>query len=232
MKRFLQWSGIAAGAVLVAMGVVALVMGVNGRSTVLSSIKQERIAGSPDMTPAAIAEGVAAVRKTQAELAAKYRAAKVPFDPTPVSVPGCSVAGKAVDTGDRARCFASYMRIHTLEASGGLTYSQMGRFVAKPGTPAAKTDFQGGTNDPLLAALDPKTNQPVSNGRRDLWVTYTALTTALNTSYMAQQLSLFGLVVGLTLVLSGLGFVVLAVSGAVSRVPRLRLAGGAQPSVG
>src|SRR2546422_7568884 len=45
-----------------------------------------------------------------------------------------------LSNGDRARAFAGYMRIHTLEATGGLTYARMGRFVAKPGTPAKLTD--------------------------------------------------------------------------------------------
>jgi F0F1-type ATP synthase membrane subunit c/vacuolar-type H+-ATPase subunit K len=43
-------------------------------------------------------------------------------------------------------------------------------------------------------------------------VTETALTTALNVSYMAEQLSLFGLIVGIALLLSGIGFVVLALA--------------------
>ena len=77
------------------------------------------------------------------------------------------------------------------------------------------TDFQGGTSDSTYAALNPATQQPVSNGRRDLWVTETALTTALNTSYMASQISLFGIVVGVALLLSGLGFGILAVGGAL-----------------
>jgi hypothetical protein len=55
----------------------------------------------------------------------------------------------------------------------------------------------------------PKTQQPVNNGRRDIWVTYTALTTALNPSYMAMQLALFGVVVGIALLLAGIGFIVL-----------------------
>jgi F0F1-type ATP synthase membrane subunit c/vacuolar-type H+-ATPase subunit K len=46
-------------------------------------------------------------------------------------------------------------------------------------------------------------------------VTETALTTALNTSYMAEQLSIFGLVVGVALLLSGIGFAILAVGGAL-----------------
>ena len=65
----------------------------------------------------------------------------------------------------------------------------------------------------------------MNNGRRDLWVTYTALTTALNTSYLASQIALFGVVVGIALLLSGIGFGILAMAGA------LRLAGaGVQSS--
>jgi hypothetical protein len=60
----------------------------------------------------------------------------------------------------------------------------------------------------------------VNNGRRDLWVTYTALTTALNSAYMASQMALFGIVVGVALLLSGIGFGILALSGALrSREP-------------
>jgi hypothetical protein len=118
------------------------------------------------------------------------------------------------------------MRIHTLEATGNLTYAQMGRYIAKPGTPAKFTDGHGSTSDPKYAQLDPKTQRPVENGLRNLWVTETALTTALNTSYMAEQLSLFGLVVGVALLLSGIGFAILAIGGALrnpeTAVPFLR----------
>jgi hypothetical protein len=41
-------------------------------------------------------------------------------------------------------------------------------------------------------------------------VTETALTTALNTSYMADRLGLFGIVVGVALLLSGIGFIILS----------------------
>jgi hypothetical protein len=50
---------------------------------------------------------------------------------------------------------------------------------------------------------------------RQLWVTETALATALNVSYMADQLGNFGIVVGIALLLSGFGFVILAVGGAL-----------------
>jgi hypothetical protein len=116
-------------------------------------------------------------------------------------------AGQQVKTGDQARAFALVMRTHTLESSNGLTYSQMGRYQA---TDAKGEDGQGGTNDAATAAKDPNSGQPVSNPRRDLWVTETALTTALNMSYMAEQLAIFGLVVGVALLLTGIGLVIVA----------------------
>jgi hypothetical protein len=41
-------------------------------------------------------------------------------------------------------------------------------------------------------------------------VTETALATALNVSYIAEQISLFGIVVGIALLLAGVGLVILA----------------------
>jgi hypothetical protein len=121
-----------------------------------------------------------------------------------------AVAGKAINSGPRARAFASYMRIHALEATGGYTYAQMGRFTAKPGTPKAQLAVGGGTDNPQWALVDSATKQPVANGARNIWITETALTTALNTSYMADRLGLFGIVVGVALFLTGIGFFVLA----------------------
>jgi hypothetical protein len=91
------------------------------------------------------------------------------------------------------------MRVHTFAATSGLTYSQMGQYQALATAPLKATDGLGGTSDAQYAVLDAKTKQPAQNGRRSLWVTYTSLTTALNTSYMASQLSLFGIVVGIAL---------------------------------
>jgi hypothetical protein len=206
MRKAFEFGGFIAAAVLVAFGIAAIVMGVNGRSTVQQSLKQEQIVGTPDMTPTAIA--------------AEAKKAGLPAS---IDLPTVSVAGKQINNGDRARAFAGYMRIHALEATGGLTYAQMGRYIAKPGAPAASTDGQGGTSDPKYALVDPKTQQPVDNGKRNLWVTETALSTALNTSYMAQQLSLFGIVVGIALLLSGFGFAILAFGGAL-RNPQTALA--------
>ena len=99
-------------------------------------------------------------------------------------------AGQQVETGEQARAFAKVMREHTLESTGGLTYAEMGRFQS-----AAKPDDPAGTSDEAAAAKD-ESGQPVANGARNIWVTETALTTALNMSYMAEQLSMFGMVVG------------------------------------
>jgi hypothetical protein len=197
-RKIFQWSGIAASVVLVTFGIVAIVLGVNGRSTVHTNLAAEQIVGSPDMTPSAI--------KTEAQKAGL---------PASITLPTVSVAGEAINNGSRARAFATYMRIHTLEATQGFTYSQMGRFTEKPGTPASQLAKGGGTDNPAFALTDPKTKQPVANHARDIWVTETALTTALNTGYMAEQIALFGLVVGIALLLSGIGFGVLMLGGAL-----------------
>ena len=43
-------------------------------------------------------------------------------------------------------------------------------------------------------------------------MTETALSTALNVSYMASQIALFSVVVGIALLLSGIGFIILALA--------------------
>jgi hypothetical protein len=129
--------------------------------------------------------------------------------------PTQSVANQKIDTGAKARTMAQYMHIHALEATGGYTYAQMGIYTAKPGTPKSQLMVGGGTDNAQYAAIDPQTKQPVQNGARQVWVTETALTTALNTSYMASQLGLFGIVVGIALLLSGFGFAILAIGGAL-----------------
>ena len=185
MRRWLQYGGFAAGIVLIAFGAVAIAMGVNGRSTVNDSLRLEKIVGSPDMTPPLIA---AAVKEAGLKN---------------VDLPTCSVAGVTISNGSQARCFASYMRIHALEASGGLTYSEMPRFASADGK---------GTSD-AAAAVKGTTGQPLDNPVRAVWVSETAFATALNVSYMASQLALFGIVVGIALLLSGIGFIVLSAFG-------------------
>jgi hypothetical protein len=183
MKKVLSYAGIAASVILIAFGIAAIIIGANGRSTVRDNLSLEKITGSPDMTPAAIA--------------AEAKAAGV----TGVALPTMSVAEQSINTGARARAFASYMRIHALEASGGQTFSEMPRFATKDGK---------GTNDDTAALK--QNGKPVDNPARNLWVTETALSTALNTSYFAENVALFSIVMGIALLLTGIGFLVLTIS--------------------
>jgi hypothetical protein len=203
MRRGLEIGGVIAGIVLIAFGVAAIVMGADGASTVGDELGRQNIEGSPDMTPEAI--------KSEAEESG--------LSPD-VELPDCDVAGETIDSGDQARCFASYMRIHALEATGGYAYAEMGRYEAKPNTPKSELASGGGTDSEEFAVKDPETGLPADNEAREVWVTETALGTALNASYMADRLSIFGIVVGIALLLTGIGFLVLVAGGAV-RPPRL-----------
>jgi hypothetical protein len=182
MTRPFRSAGIIAGLVLVAFGVGAIVIGLNGRSEVSATIKQEQIVGSPDMKPDLIA------------VAAKEAGLNV-------ALPTCDVAGKAITNGGDAKCFASYMRIHALEATGGQTYAQMPQYATADGK---------GTSDKAKAAIDPKSGGPQSNPARQIWISETALGTALNTSFFAASVGMFAIVMGVALVLTGGGFLVLA----------------------
>ncbi len=57
-RRVLEFGGFIAGAILIAFGVVAIVMGVNGRWTVQDSLTAEKIVGGDDMSPALITKAV------------------------------------------------------------------------------------------------------------------------------------------------------------------------------
>jgi len=212
-RKVLEIGGIVAGVIMVAFGVAAIYMGFDGRSTVQSNLGNEFIVGTPDMTPAEIQKEIPGIVAAQRKIAADAKKAGAdPVDFTPVVAPSCSVAGQAIDNGSDARCFAEYLRIHALGASNGLTYAQMGRYLAKPDAPPAATDFNGATSDEKYAVVDPKSQYPVANPTRELWVTATALSSALNLAYTAEQISLFGIVVGIALLLSGIGLIILAVS--------------------
>ena len=176
MGTLTRRGGIIASIILIAFGIGAVYMGVDGRSYVRDSLAAEKIVGTPDST----------------------------------------IPGQKVDTGSEAQAFAAVIRKHTLEATGGQTYSQMGRFLDEKGNP---------TSDEKAAAINPETGKPVENGLRNMWVTSTALTTALNTAYFAESVSLFVIVMGVALLLTGIGFLVLTVvplrEAAITRASRL-----------
>jgi hypothetical protein len=116
--------------------------------------------------------------------------------------------GQAIKTGAQAKSFAEIMEHHALESTDGRRYAEMGRFL----TPDGKE-----TSDEALAAKTPD-GRPVENGLRNLWVTETALTTALNTSFFAERVAVFSIVMGVALLLTGIGFLVLTIGGALGAV--------------
>ncbi len=173
--RARRLGGVVAAVVLVVFGVVSAVQGLDGRSTVRDSLGREAVVGEAGMTPS-VAAG-------------KVKAAGLTID-----TPTCSVEGKAIDNGTDARCFAQYMRVDAMLATGGKTYAQMPRYGSKDGR---------GTND-LAQAITFPNGVGVPNPNRNVWITETAISTALNTSYMAEQISLFGIAVGGAFLLVGL----------------------------
>src|SRR4051812_35444200 len=163
MRKLFQYGGIAASLILIAFGIGAIYMGVDGRDRVRSELAREQIVGTPDST----------------------------------------IPGQKVDTGAEAQAFAKVMRKHTLEATGGQTYAEMGRYLDANGK---------ATDDETAAAINPQTKKPVENGLRTMWVNETALTTALNTAYFAESVATFAIVMGIALLLAGIGFAVLTFS--------------------
>jgi hypothetical protein len=113
--------------------------------------------------------------------------------------------GDEIDTGAEARAFADIMEAHTLEATGGKRYAEMGRFLTASGDD---------TNDEGQAAKTEE-GRPVENGLRNMWVTETALSTALNTAFFAERVAVFSIVMGIALLLTGIGFLVLTLGGAL-----------------
>jgi hypothetical protein len=158
MKKLLEYGGIAASIVLIAFGIGATIIGIDGRDRVQTELAREQIVGTPDST----------------------------------------IPNQLVNTGSEAQAFAKVMRKHTLEATGGKTYSQMPRFATADGK---------GTNDEKAALT--KAGRPVDNPARNIWVTETALTTALNTAYFAESTATFVIVMGIAMLLTGVGFLIL-----------------------
>ena len=191
VRRLLEIGGVIAAVVLIAFGAGAIVLSMQGaRRRQTANSRSRKSWDAADMNPSATA--------------VEAKAAGLPKS---ITLPTCNVAGKTINNGATARCFASYMRIHALESTGGLVYSQVPDYATANGE---------GTNEATKALMAHE--QPVENPARTTWVTETALSTALNTSYMAEQLGLFGIVVGVALLLAGVGFGILALCGALRAV--------------
>jgi hypothetical protein len=176
MRRVFAYGGIAASLILIAFGVGAIAIGIDGRNDVRDAIAEQNITATPDA----------------AEL-----------------TNGALEPGQAIRTGAQAKAFADVMEHHALESTDGKRYAEMGRFLTPDGRE---------TSDEALAAKDPKTGRPVENGLRNLWVTETALSTALNTSFFAERVAVFSIVMGTALLFTGIGFLVLTLGGALGAV--------------
>ena len=152
LQKLFWAGGLLAGVLLIVAGALWIWQGVDGRDETQETISREQIVGTPDMSPEEIQAGIAE--------------SGVTID----DIPTCDVADEPITTGDEARCFADYMRVHALESTGGKTFSQMGRFLDEEGNEAFSEED---------AAKDPKTGLPVSNPARETWITQRALATGL-----------------------------------------------------
>lgn len=185
MRKIFWIGGLAAGVLLIILGAIWIWQGASARDEVHDTISREQIVGSPDMSPATFEGEVEGV-----------------------VIPSCDVADKEISSGDDARCFADWMRVHALEGTDGKTFSEMGRFL----------DAEG--NDVFNeadAAKDPQSGQPVTNPARDLWVTQRALATGLELAFVGEQVALFSLATGIVFLLIGIGLIVMLTVGGVLR---------------
>jgi len=109
-----------------------------------------------------------------------------------------SMPGVQVNSAATAESMARVINHHALEASGGLTYSELGRFAAADGNTA-------GTNDATKATLD-AAGKPVANPIRNTAFQASALETSLWSSVLAFNVA--DLVVGLGLMIAFLGLAI------------------------
>ena len=109
-----------------------------------------------------------------------------------------SIPGVRVDSVGTAQSMADIIDHHARESTGGLTYSEMGRFMTPDGDPA-------GTSDEA-AALKGADGKPVPNPLRNTAFQAASLRTSLYTSIMAFNVA--DLVLGLGLMIGVLGLAV------------------------
>ncbi len=109
------------------------------------------------------------------------------------SIPGVPLRGPLT-----LKAQADIIRVHTLKMTGGKTYAEMPRQIAK-------VDSLG------KPVLDEK-GQPVmvSNTARDIWITATTLITALNLGILTYVFSGLIILFGLIFILTGIVFFALS----------------------
>jgi hypothetical protein len=106
-----------------------------------------------------------------------------------------SIPNARVDDARTAEAMADIIDVHARESSGGLTYSELGRFMTPDGDPAGTSN-----EDEALIGAD---GRPVANPVRNVAFQASALRTSLFTSTMAFNVA--DLVVGLGAMMLVLG---------------------------
>jgi hypothetical protein len=182
LQKLFWAGGLIAGVLLIVAGALWVWQGAAGRDEVQETISREQIVGTPDMRPEDVP-------------------ADLVEDP-----PTCDVADEPITTGEEARCFAEYMRVHALEGTGGKTFAEMGRFLDAEGNETSSEEE---------AAKDPKTGAPVANPARETWITQRALATGLELAFVGEQVSLFSIATGALFIVIGIGLLVMLLVGGV-----------------
>jgi hypothetical protein len=131
-----------------------------------------------------VTQGVAAKNQVRAELLAQNI----------TTTPDAAIPNVRVQDARTAKAMADIIDHHSREATGGKTYSEMGRFLAKDG---------GDTSDATLALLD-SSGQPVANPLRNVAFQATSLRTSLYTSVMAFKVAELVMGLGLMILILGL----------------------------
>lgn len=101
-----------------------------------------------------------------------------------------------VDDAATADAMANIIGVHALEATGGETYAEMGRFITPDG---------GDTSDEG-AALKDENGNPVANPLRNVAFQASTLQTSLHTAHMAFNVA--DLVIGIGVLIAVLGFAI------------------------
>ncbi len=110
-----------------------------------------------------------------------------------MTTPDARIPNARVDDAATAKAMADIIDVHAREATGGKTYSEMGRFLATDGTD---------TNDEALAVKGAD-GKPVANPLRNTAFQASSLRTSLYSSVMAFNVA--DLVVGLGVMIAPLG---------------------------
>jgi hypothetical protein len=131
-----------------------------------------------------VSRGYDARKQVRAELLAQHI----------TTTPDAAIPNVPVQDAKTAKVMADIIDHHAREATGGRTYSEMGRFLSKDG---------GDTNDEAQAVLGAD-GKPVSNPLRNVAFQASALRTSLYTSVMAFNVADLVLGLGLMIVVLGL----------------------------